>query len=238
MPIIGGEPEFTAATTLFTRGSPDATGVVSLFIGPQVYDQDNFSLFTQGPPFIASTLFISTLQNQASGSLGSLYVDGVIGFGGAGYQGYLSLSLPWVNVGASIDSSHTLSVTGPSFQEEIEEETLFIAASTADTVSGDLSFVTTGTDPSSGSPENASNQTQLFIRNATTYDERGATLFIEKEFNSAGLLSLNLQGVGVPTNTLTMFVDGIFTETESTDLYVKGPTLETTTLFMTAWQPN
>lgn len=246
MPIVGGfETESVASTSLVVRGYPDTSESTSLFIGPQT-DEENTSLFITGPIFTTATLFISTLENQASGILPTLYINGAEGFipaDGGAYQGYLSLAIPLVNPGASLDTNHTLFVDGPAFDEEVELETLFIAAPTDFESNGSTTLVTTGATPTSNNPEQASDQATLFIRNAIELNEESinkpiTTLFVKTDFNLGDFTTLNISGIGVPTGTLTVFVDGKFIESETTELFVKGPTAEPTTLYMSAWQPN
>lgn len=246
MPVLGGgEIESAASTSLVVRGYPDTSESTSLFIGPQTYEE-NTSLFITGPIFTTATLFISTLENQASGILPTLYVNGTEGFvppGGGSYQGYASLAIPLVNPGASLNTNHTLFVDGPAFDEEIELETLFIAAPTDFESNGSTTLVTTGSSPTPNNPEQSADQTTLFIRNAVQLNEESAnkpitTLFVNTDFNIGDFTTLSISGIGVPTGTLTVFVDGKFIESETTDLFVKGPTAEPTTLYMSAWQPN
>jgi hypothetical protein len=216
-------------------GSPDVDDSMPLYVGPSESDNEDLELFISGPAANSIPLFISTLENPASGTA-ILYINGSLGTTASGMQGTLTLVMGRGIDGADDSQSWPLYINGPAFDTDEEDWTLYIAASTDRDSNSQLQLFTEGGTPTSLNPERADSSTSLFVRNAAGTQDN-TSLYVDKDFNSSSFASLFVKSTQA-SGDITLFLDGKVITTESMDMFVKGPTNTTIPLYIPAYQSN
>jgi len=232
--VFGLETVNTASLTI--RGGPDASGDISLFIGP-VYETTNIStLFIPGPQSSEMPLFIGLplSDGQANNNI-PIYMNGEPNYGGTPVAKPFTLRINGIpNV--TIATNATLAITGPDYIEHNGFTTLFLTrpispeipqgGSTSPLDIGALSLL--GVINISGYAS-SNKGISLAIRGdqSTTTN---TTLYIETDFNKGKTIPLFIKQTN-PTANITMFASGRPITTQTTTLFIKTPAIKTTTLF-------
>lgn len=223
-------------TTLNIRGGPDASGDISLFIGPVYETTRNANLFITGPKSSEIPLFIGLPLSDglASGNI-PIYMNGQPNYGGTPIAKPLSLRIRGIP-NTVIGTNGTLTMRGPDYIEQNSLTTLFITrpappeipqgGSTSPLDIGAISLI--GVINISGYAE-SNKGISLSIRGdqSTTTN---TTLYIETDFNKGKDIPLFIKQTS-PNASTTMFVSGRSLTTNSAALFIKTPIVKTATLF-------
>jgi hypothetical protein len=233
--------ETVNTTTLTIRGGPDASGDISLFIGPVYEVTKSANLFITGPKSAEIPLFIGLPLSDgvASGKM-PIYMNGQPNYGGTPIAKPLSMRVRGIP-NTVIGTNATLTMRGPAYIEEKNFTTLFITrpappeipqgGSTSPLDIGAISLI--GVINISGYA--ASNKgISLAIRGDQSHNTN-TTLYIETDFNKGKDIPLFIKQTN-PNQSMTMFASGRSLTTNSATLFIKTPIVKTTTLFEIGYQ--
>lgn len=232
--VFGLETVNTASLTI--RGGPDASGDISLFIGPVYETINTANLFITGPKSNEIPLFIGLpLSDGTAGSGLPIYMNAEQNYGGTQVVKPFTLKMSGIP-NAVIGTNATLTMRGPAYIEKNTITTLFITRPLPPEIPqggntnpfdvGALSLL--GVINISGYA--ASNKgISLSIRGdqSTTTN---TTLYIETDFNKGKEIPLFIKQTS-PTSSITMFASGRPVTTNNATLFIKTPAIKTTTLF-------
>lgn len=228
--------ETVTTTNLTIRGGPDASGDISLFIGPVYETTKGANLFTTGPISNQTPLFIGLPLSDggASGSL-PIYMNGQPNYGGTSIANPAPIRIVGIP-NPTFSTNSTLTMRGPNYVENNTFTTLFITkpappeipqgGSTSPFDVGIISLI--GAISISGYSA-ATKNLSLAIRGDQS-STTNTTLYIETDFNIGKNTSLFVKQTNV-TGTTPMFVSGKVTSTNNATLFIKTPSAQTLTLF-------
>jgi hypothetical protein len=232
--VFGLETVNTASLTI--RGGPDASGDISLFIGPVYQTVNTANLFITGPKSAEIPLFIGLpLSDGISASSMPIYMNGGPNYGGTSIANPLTLRMNGIP-NTVFATNATLTMRGPDYIEKNTLTTLFITrpvppeipqgGSTSPLDIGALSLL--GVINISGYAA-ANKNISMYIRGDQS-NTTNTTLYIETDFNKGKDIPLFIKQTN-PIAAISMFASGRSLTTNTATLFIKTPTNKTTTLF-------
>lgn len=232
--VFGLETVNTASLTI--RGGPDASGDISLFIGPVYETTNTANLFISGPKSNEMPLFIGLpLSDGVAGGSLPIYMNAEQNYGGTQAVKPFTLKINGIP-NAVIGTNATLTMRGPAYIEKNTITTLFITrpippeipqgGSTSPLDIGAISLI--GVINISGYAASNKN-VSLYIRGdqSTTTN---TTLYIETDFNKGNAIPLFIKQNN-PNSSMTMFASGRSVISNNSTLFIKTPVIKSATLF-------